>query len=460
MIKNICLAFFAILFSSSVMAQNEAVVKLIIPDNGKYFNFSDLLIYRMENGQLLMNMSVLTTGEETIIKIPVEKGETEMVRMLYNTKDGKYFDLFIPDGDTSIVQMNVYPTESKYPKILKGNMNKDYYEYIVQKEGYETRNGEMLEQYAKATSKAEKKEIASKIEDNRKEFEIVCWQLTKQNQRNLLGSYIYNNPIRKTNVKLSETEQTKILIDNYWKDINLTDVKLLKTFLFRDLLENYITLYYIDGLLPAQQDSALIVSVKKAMDVFSQSEEHYNFAYNFLIYGFEVLQNSELVSYMVTHYTAPDQCETDGPDEKTRNEMEANERMRPGKPAPDIALHKTDGTQFSIKDIQADTVLVIFFSSTCPHCTKAMPQVVSLLKNTNIKVVAVSADREPSEYYSYIKNYPDWIHYCDFKAGDSKPIIDYNIKGTPTYVLLDKEKRIIDKYRTIDQLKQVIVKKR
>ncbi|MCO6495916.1 MAG: thioredoxin family protein [Bacteroidetes bacterium] len=456
--KFAALALFVI-STTVVFAQNNAVVKLIMPFNGLYYNLSDVIVYRMENGQLLMNMSVRTFGEETFINIPLNNNEPEMVRILYNTKDGKYFDMIIPDGDTTVVQMEVYQTEANEPNIIKGNINKGFYEFLTKKKLYTEKNEELAEQYSNAKSKSEGKLILTKIEENRKQFEEVCVKISNSNKSNILGAYIRSNPVRKINYKLTEDKRKKTLISEFWDGINLSDIRLLKTFLFRDLLEEYISLYYDEHLLPSSQDSALIVGVNKAMDMFSQSEEHRNFAYNFLINGFETLQNSELVSYIVVHYAAPEQCDTEEPNTGRISEVEANERMRPGKPAPEIALQNEDGSPLSIRNIDADTVLVIFFSSTCSHCTKAMPQVLNLINKTKIKVVAVSADRDKNEYENYIKKYPDWIHYCDFKAGESKPIIDYNIKGTPTFILLDKERRIIDKFRTVEQLKQSLLTK-
>ncbi|MCK9481484.1 MAG: TlpA family protein disulfide reductase [Bacteroidia bacterium] len=456
--KLLALLFLIPMSINGIRAQDDAVVKLIITNNGIYFNLSDIFMFRMNDEKFVLNMAFHTHGEETILYIPVVQGQTEMVRLLYDNKERKYIDIFLPDGDTTIVKID-YQKNVKHPVILKGNINQDYYEFIHKKEKYESDLDELMSAYWRAEAKKDKKDILKKMEENKKAFEADYFYFTKKNQRNVLSAYIYNTPIKDFNYKVSVKEHKKDLIENYWKNINLTDTRLLHTFLYRDLLEEYISFYFDENLSPYEQDSMLMVGVKKAMDAFSETEAHRNFAYNFLINGFESQQNTELISYITIHYAAPEQCDTEGTESSVDKVAQANERMRPGKPAPELPLLNTDGSPLTLREIKSDTVLVLFFSSQCSHCVKALPELDKMIRNTHIQVVAVSTDKDETEYSRYIKKYPDWIHYCDFRAGDSRPVREYNISSTPTFILLDKDRRIIDKYRTVDQLRQVILKK-
>ena len=73
--------------------------------------------------------------------------------------------------------------------------------------------------------------------------------------------------------------------------------------------------------------------------------------------------------------------------------------------------------------------------------------------------MAVSIDDDNQKWQEALSahHYP-WINVSDLKGWDSQAAIDYNIYATPTMFLLDKNKKIVSKPITFDELKSALYK--
>ncbi|OIQ29295.1 MAG: hypothetical protein BM564_06240 [Bacteroidetes bacterium MedPE-SWsnd-G2] len=101
----------------------------------------------------------------------------------------------------------------------------------------------------------------------------------------------------------------------------------------------------------------------------------------------------------------------------------------------------------------ADNYLLIFWSSTCGHCLEELPKIKSYLKNnSSIQVIAIGLEESIDSWQNETLNYPNFIHVLAMGKWNS-PIADaYDVNGTPSFILLNKEKTIIDKPKDFDTL--------
>jgi thiol-disulfide isomerase/thioredoxin len=101
----------------------------------------------------------------------------------------------------------------------------------------------------------------------------------------------------------------------------------------------------------------------------------------------------------------------------------------------------------------AEQYLVIFWSSTCGHCLNELPKVKSLLKEKpNLKVIAFGLENDDENWQKEIVNYPNFIHVLGLDKWDNTIVKKYGITSTPSYFLLDKDKRIIAKPYDVEAL--------
>ena len=107
----------------------------------------------------------------------------------------------------------------------------------------------------------------------------------------------------------------------------------------------------------------------------------------------------------------------------------------------------------------ADHYILIFWSSTCGHCLKELPEVKTLVANkANIKVIAYGIEEEKANWEKEIRNYPDFIHTIGLDKWNNPNVKAYGISGTPTYFILDKDKTIISKPYELKDLKEALDK--
>ena len=127
-----------------------------------------------------------------------------------------------------------------------------------------------------------------------------------------------------------------------------------------------------------------------------------------------------------------------------------------GKQAPNILMPTYDGKNMGLTDINSDYTLIVFWSTGCSHCTEMLPglkQVYERKKGNSLEVLAISFDTDKKEWETFVKNGNySWLNYSDLKGWNSDIAKDYNIQGTPTYLLLNKEKTVIYKPATLEEL--------
>ena len=139
-----------------------------------------------------------------------------------------------------------------------------------------------------------------------------------------------------------------------------------------------------------------------------------------------------------------------------------------GKKAQNLNLPDTAGVYRSLYNINADYTVVVFWDATCGRCKEEMPRLLELYKEQNkevkakatkkIDVYAVSMTVEPKTWKDYIHeqklpwtNVHDPNHESNFRRY-------YDVYSTPVVYLLGKDKKIIAKRLSIEQVKDFIEK--
>jgi thiol-disulfide isomerase/thioredoxin len=127
-----------------------------------------------------------------------------------------------------------------------------------------------------------------------------------------------------------------------------------------------------------------------------------------------------------------------------------------GTEAPQIKMTDYNGNPFLLSDISNNYTLLVFWSTYCSHCTEMLPslkKLYDLRRNNSLEILAVSFDTDKKSWQDFLKNGGySWINYSDLKGWESDIAATYKIKGTPTFILLDKNKRVIAKPATFEEL--------
>ncbi len=143
-----------------------------------------------------------------------------------------------------------------------------------------------------------------------------------------------------------------------------------------------------------------------------------------------------------------------------------------GTPASDIELNDLNNKPASLYNIQASFTIVVFWDPTCGHCKEVLPKLDSFYlakwKADGLKLFAVAKETEgtKADWLKFVKDnkITGWTHVYYSKEADKSRTDNgipgysqlYDVQSFPTLYLLDKDKRIIAKKLTYQQLDEII----
>ena len=117
-------------------------------------------------------------------------------------------------------------------------------------------------------------------------------------------------------------------------------------------------------------------------------------------------------------------------------------------------------TKSSLHELDlADNYLLIFWNSGCSHCLEQLPEIkktVDQIDSKKLKVVAYATQGESVDWDNEILKYPNFIHLIDSGSPRRYVANEYGVESTPTYFILDKNKKIIAKPDTLEELQVIL----
>lgn len=245
--------------------------------------------------------------------------------------------------------------------------------------------------------------------------------------------------------------------DHFWDNKPTNIVQLLNTPLYTDAILNYLN-FYINPIVDFskdEQDEGFIKCVDKILLLFGNSTITKEFAIKYLQLGFKELGNENILQYIDEKYARNELCTSD--DNSLKLRLESYQILKIGNSAPEIELIDSSYKSKTLLDFPHEEIIVVFWASWCPHCIEEMPKLQDWAKNNlNTLVLAISLDDNYELYQETIKNFPNMFHYCDLKKWDSKIVLDYYINATPTFFIIDKDRKIKSKFSNINLLFQFI----
>lgn len=141
-----------------------------------------------------------------------------------------------------------------------------------------------------------------------------------------------------------------------------------------------------------------------------------------------------------------------------------------GKKAKNINLPDTANVYHSLYNLTGDYTVVVFWDATCGRCKEEIPKLQELYNEMNkyvkkspkantpnkLDVFALSMTTDPKTWRDYIRDHKlPWTNVYD-PNHESNFRREYDVYSTPVVYLLGKNKKIIGKRLTIDQVKDFI----
>lgn len=261
--------------------------------------------------------------------------------------------------------------------------------------------------------------------------------------------------------------------NHYWDGITFMDDRIIRTPFFLRKLERY----YREVISPVAD--SIIKDVDYKLLLARSAPEMYKFLLNWLTDEFI---NPKYMGQDAVFVHLFDKYHSKGLSKwLNEKQMEAINRRAYmlmanliGDKAADLEMLDPSDKPSSLYNVTADYTVVCFWDPNCGHCKEVVPKLDSVYKASwkqhNVKIYAVltpdgKGDVKP-EWMRFIssQNLGDWTHVYQTKEMEARNNAEqrpgfrqlYDITMTPTLYLLDKEKRIIAKKLTWEQLNELL----
>jgi peroxiredoxin len=258
---------------------------------------------------------------------------------------------------------------------------------------------------------------------------------------------------------LDDFGRREYTIEHYFDNIEFTDVELIRSNVYTNIAIEYMSLFSNPNLPQDKLEDEFIKAVDKIMFEAMDNNILYEFIVDYLVGGFERFHFEKVLDYIAETYS-PEQCENEERKTDLQTRLEKYAELSIGKKAPPFTIMGMDSTEIILQNIGANYTLVLFWASWCPHCAESLPDIQTIYTNSdrsNLEIIAISLDNEREEWTTAVEQLNfTWINCSDLKGWDSEVAVDYNVYATPTMFFLDKEKNILAKPITVNELKTAL----
>ncbi|HXB09155.1 MAG TPA: thioredoxin-like domain-containing protein [Puia sp.] len=257
--------------------------------------------------------------------------------------------------------------------------------------------------------------------------------------------------------------------DHYWDGVSFSDERLSRTPVFEPRLDKYF-----HDLVPPEADS-----IEREADLILLEARVSKPMFQYLLVYFvqkyvnpEYMGQDAVFVHLFEKYINTGQAEFFTEKYRKFLDNRAYSLMANliGQPAANLEMVDTTGKPDNLYDVRAPFIVICFWDPTCGHCKEIVPRVDSIFharwKQEGVKLYGVMVDGGNEAWMQFIKdhNLADWIHVYETKehqeagekAGQPNYRQLYDVYQTPILYLLDKDKHIIAKKLTFQQIDEVI----
>lgn len=247
--------------------------------------------------------------------------------------------------------------------------------------------------------------------------------------------------------------------NHFWDNVDLWDARLIRT----PILHGKVKIYLENLTFPQAEPSiqavdALFAKAKVNDDVFkyvvNQTAKYYQKSN---VIGLDAVYVHIAENYLLKKNIAP--WIVGEEKKKIRRRLAKLKPNQIGNKAPKLVLNDRNGTPISMNDIDAEYTVVFFWDYECPFCQESMPEwkrIYDLYHNRGLEFYAVCINSDnPEMWTGYIDRHKlKWINVIGNESAYYSQ--QYNVDGTPTVYLLDKDKKIVSKKLKEAQLERML----
>lgn len=244
------------------------------------------------------------------------------------------------------------------------------------------------------------------------------------------------------------------LKNTFFNKLDFSNKELVNSsFLTNRILDYIFYINYSDDI--KKQQSLYKTSIETVLSKI-KSEPYKRDIIQFLIEQFEASKNLEIIDYLFEkHYNKLSQSLQDS---NFKNEKQLLFAAEVGRIAPDFSWSE-NGRNLKLSTLNdAETYVLVFWSTSCSHCLREIPQLYTFMKTKpNMKVIAFALENDSFAWQQYSRaNLKGWHNVLGLNKWENETARTYQVFSTPSYFVLDKNKKIIAKPYEIKDVKEIL----
>lgn len=246
---------------------------------------------------------------------------------------------------------------------------------------------------------------------------------------------------------------------HYFDNLDFSDDRMLRTPIMHNRVDQYLER------LTVKNPDSLIVSVDYICEKAAANDDIFQYFVVTLLNkyaGSKIMGMDQIYVHMVEQYYMKDRAFWADPEQIAKMEERAL-AISPtiiGKAAPGFSMQDISGNWQSLYAAPGEYTILYFWDYDCGHCKKVTPKLGEAYQNwkdQDVSMVAVSINGSLEDWKKKVEEYglSDGINLQDHRrqSGFDKM---YDIRSTPRLLLLDKDKKIVAKHISVEQMENLL----
>lgn len=234
------------------------------------------------------------------------------------------------------------------------------------------------------------------------------------------------------------------------------DQRILHHSAFADALDRY-------GLAFDTTDADRLAFIDSIMAHRKSNEEVNAYLFKFLLRKMLDEFREPAIAHLVSVY--PPDCSEESPlPSGVKWLIDALSQTTSGNPAPQLVLADVNGEAKTLQDLTSKNklTLLMFWRTACPHCQEFEPvlkKLYSRYKAQGFEVFAVSLDRNPEEWRSFLQEHQlPWIQTMVPWEMREPVLRKFPVASTPTLMLIGQDGKMINRMVSRGEIERLIAR--
>jgi len=372
-----------------------------------------------------------------------------MYRLVYDQKTMNYID-FLYLGKSFSIEFNPLNTEMT-PIFIDSEENNRYYLHLNNMGFLQQKLDSLQVVYFQDKEPRSLKKIEKEYKKNKGLVQSYLQDFNETEKDPIIKDLINANKRVQPKEPIKNPEEYLPFVKEHFFDtIDFSNENLIHSSLLIDKVMDYVFYLTISRDFEIQ-NKLYKQAVTHVMENIDKQALKAGFVQS-LIQSFSREENITLTDYLFTNYY--DKLPLEVQNVEFKNAMQQDLKTAVGRKASDINWKEGDKNMKLSEQDGYDYYIIIFWSTTCPHCMKEIPKLFEYTKdNEKVKVIAIGMETKESRgaWKSETYYYPTFTHILGLGKWENPIARDYNVLSSPNYFVLDAKKTIIDKpYEMVD----------